>query len=473
MSSKNGVSFYESVERSFEKAAQHTNLSRGLLEQIKACNAVYQMRFPVKIGNEYQVIEAYRVQHSQHRLPTKGGIRYSMAVNQDEVMALAALMSYKCAIVDVPFGGAKGGVKINPKTYTTSQLQRITRRYTTELVRKKFIGPGIDVPAPDYGTGSREMAWILDTYMQLNQGEIDAVACVTGKPVTQNGIRGRTEATGRGVFYGLREACSYEEDMKKLGLTKGIAGKRMVVQGLGNVGSHTAMISQNEGDVIITGIAEYEGSIHKEDGIDIEALLKHRKETGSILNFPGATNLPTREAALELDCDILVPAALEQVITKENAPRIKAKIIAEAANGPVTPDAEEILLEKGCLIIPDMYINAGGVTVSYFEWLKNLSHMRFGRMEKRFDHNTYENLVNLVEKMTGKRVAQKERDFLTKGADEQDLVRSGLEETMVTAYQQFHSIWRRRKKVKDLRTAAFINAIDKIASDYLNMGIFP
>ncbi len=473
MSGKNGVSFYQSVERSFDKAAQHTNLSRGLLEQIKACNAVYQMRFPVKIGNEFKVIEAYRVQHSQHRLPTKGGIRYSMAVNQDEVMALAALMTYKCAIVDVPFGGAKGGVKINPKTFTPRQLERITRRYTTELVRKRFIGPGIDVPAPDYGTGSREMAWILDTYMQLNQGEIDAVACVTGKPVTQNGIRGRTEATGRGVFYGLREACSYEDDMKKLGLTKGIAGKRMVVQGLGNVGSHTAMISQKEGDVIITGIAEYEGSIHKEDGIDIEALIKHRKETGSILNFPGATNLPTREAALELDCDILVPAALEQVITKENAPRVKAKIIAEAANGPVTPDAEEILLEKGCLIIPDMYINAGGVTVSYFEWLKNLSHMRFGRMEKRFDHNTYENLVNLVEKMTGKRVAQKERDFLTRGADELDLVRSGLEETMVTAYQQFHQIWRRRKKVKDLRTAAFINAIDKIASDYLNMGIFP
>jgi glutamate dehydrogenase (NAD(P)+) len=474
MSQGNGYSFFESVEKNFEKAAAHTNLPKGLLEQIKACNAVYQMKFPVKVGNEYQVIEAYRVQHSHHRLPTKGGIRYDMGVNQDEVMALAALMTYKCAIVDVPFGGAKGGVKINPKIYTPRTLQKITRRYTTELIRKNFIGPGIDVPAPDYGTGSREMAWIADTYATFKHGELDAAACVTGKPVSQNGIQGRTEATGRGVFYGLRTACSYKKDMAELGLESGIEGKTMVVQGLGNVGYHTARISIEEGGVKLIGVAEFEGSIHKADGIDIDALMRHRKETGSIMDFPGAKNLPDRAAALELECDILVPAALERQITIKNAANIKAKIVAEAANGPVTPEAEEILQAKGIMVIPDMYINAGGVTVSYFEWLKNLSHMRFGRMEKRFDSNSYDQLVSLVEQMTGKKVNDKrERELLTRGADEIDLVRSGLEETMITSYEQFHSIYKRRKNITDLRTAAFVCAVQKIGSDYISLGIFP
>lgn len=466
-------SFFKSVERNFDKAAAHTGLHKGLLEQIKVCNAIYSMRFPVKIGNEYQVIEAYRVQHSHHRLPTKGGIRYSEGVNQEEVMALAALMTYKCAIVDVPFGGAKGGVKINPKNYTENQLERITRRYTTELIRKNFIGPGIDVPAPDYGTGQREMAWILDTYSTFKHGELDAVACVTGKPVSQNGIKGRTEATGRGVFYGIREAMSFAEDMKPLGLTTGAAGKTMVIQGLGNVGSYTGLISQQEGDVKIIGIAEFEGSIYNENGIDIQKLLDFRKETGSIIGFPGSKTLKDRYAALELECDILVPAALENQITIANAKNIKAKIIAEAANGPITSEATDILNAKGIMVIPDMYINAGGVTVSYFEWLKNISHSRFGRMEKRFNSNTYENLVQLVERMTGKNVGEMERMILTKGADEVDLVRSGLEETMVTAYQQIRELKKKRKKIEDLRTAAFVNALNKISSDYENLGVFP
>jgi len=466
-------SFFKSVENYFDKAAAATNLPAGLLNQIKACNAVYQMRFPVKIGNNYEVIEAYRVQHSHHRLPTKGGIRYAMSVNQDEVMALAALMSFKCAIVDVPFGGAKGGVKINPKEYSVNTLQKITRRYTTELIRKNFIGPGIDVPAPDYGTGSREMAWILDTYTTFKNGEIDAVGCVTGKPVNQNGIRGRTEATGRGVFYGLKQCLSYADDMKKIGLTTGTEGKTMAVQGLGNVGYHTASISSKEGGMKIVCVAEYEGAIHCKDGLDIDAVMKHRKETGSILDFPGAKNLKNRDLVLEQDVDILVPAALEQVITGKNAKNVKAKIIAEAANGPITPDAEEILLKKGIVVIPDMYINAGGVTVSYFEWLKNLSHMRFGRMEKRFNQNTYENLVDLVQKSTGKTVGKKERSILTRGADEIDLVRSGLEETMVNSYEQIRDILKRNKKAKDMRSAAMVNAIKKIGNDYISLGIFP
>lgn len=466
-------SFFEGVEKNFDKAAKHTNLPSGLLEQIKGCNAVFRMNFPIKIGNDIEVIEAYRVQHSNHRSPTKGGIRYSDGVNQDEVMALAALMTYKCAVVDVPFGGAKGGVKINAREYTEEQLEKITRRYAAELVRKNFIGPGMDVPAPDYGTGPREMAWIMDTYAALNSGEIDAAGCVTGKPVSQNGIQGRTEATGRGVFYAVREACSHEEDMQALGLSTGLEGKTMVIQGLGNVGSYAGKISQDEGGVKIIGVAEYEGSIHKEDGIDIHALLEFRAKTGSIIGFPGSTTLEHRASALELACDILVPAALENQINSDNAEDIKAKIIVEAANGPVTPEAEEVLLAKGCLIIPDMYANAGGVTVSYFEWLKNLSHMRFGRMQKRFESNRYELLVDLVLKMTGKELNAGERKLLTFGADEVDLVRSGLEETMITAYNGIRNTWKAKPEIKDMRTAAFVYAIEKIGSDYTALGIWP
>jgi glutamate dehydrogenase (NAD(P)+) len=472
MSIKN-VSFFKSVERNFDKAAHFTGLPKGLLEQIKACNAVYQMHFPVRINGEYQVIEAYRVQHSHHRMPTKGGIRYSMSVDQDEVMALAALMTYKCALVDVPFGGAKGGVKIDPKRYTDYQLERITRRYTTELVHRNFIGPGIDVPAPDYGTSSREMAWIYDTYQTLKNGELDAAACVTGKPITLNGIRGRTEATGRGVFYGIREMLSIEEDMQKIGITKGIAGKRIVIQGLGNVGSYTGLICQNEGDARIIAVAEYEGAIYNEHGLDMAALIQHRKDTGTIMTFSGGKPLENRQVALELDCDILIPAALENQITIENAPRIKAKIIVEAANGPVTADANDYLVKKGVIIVPDMYINAGGVTVSYFEWLKNLSHVRFGRMEKRFEHNAFEKLVNAVEKYTGKTIDAREKSILTKGADEIDLVNSGLEETMITAYHTIRDTWKANPKIEDMRTAGFVSAIGKVGSDYMNLGIFP
>ncbi len=471
--SEKQASFYESVERNFDKAAGFTGLPKGLLEQIKVCNSIYQMNFPVRIGNGFQVIEAYRVQHSHHRLPTKGGIRFSHHVNQDEVMALASLMTYKCALVDVPFGGAKGGVKISPRKYTPEQLEKITRRYAVELVRKNFIGPGVDVPAPDYGTGSREMAWILDTYQQLRNGELDSAACVTGKPVHQNGIQGRTEATGRGVFYGLREMLSYPEDCKAMGMTPGIEGKTMVIQGLGNVGTYTGSISIKEGGVKVIAVSEIEGTIINEKGIDIDKLVKYRKNKGSIIGFPGTKKLDKRDDWVAIPCDILVPAALESQINKSNAKRVKAKIIAEAANGPVTANAEEILLKKGIVIVPDMYLNAGGVTVSYFEWLKNLSHVRYGRIEKRFDHNAYSNIVALVEKTTGKKVSQKEKTFLTKGADEVDLVRSGLEETMVTAYAQIREVYKRKKKVEDLRTAAFVSAINKVASDYMTLGIFP
>lgn len=474
MKKKDNLSFYENVQRNFDKAAAHLSYPKGILEQIKECNAVYQMRFPVKVGNKIEVIEAYRVQHSHHRLPTKGGIRFSHHVNQDEVMALAALMTYKCAIVDVPFGGAKGGVKISPREYSVEALEKITRRYTVELIRKNFIGPSNDVPAPDYGTGEREMAWILDTYSTFKNGsEIDAAGCVTGKPVHQNGIQGRTEATGRGVFYGLKEMCDDKDMMKELGLDMGIAGKTMVIQGMGNVGSFAGLISQKEGDVKVIGVSEIEGTIHDPNGLDMEKLIKYRKKNGTIIGFGKSKALKVREDWVSLECDILVPAALESQIHKGNAAKVKAKIVAEAANGPVTSEAEDILNKKGVCILPDMYLNAGGVTVSYFEWLKNLSHMRFGRMEKRFNQNTYNKLLNSVEDLTGKSVSARDRAMLIKGADEVDLVRSGLEETMINSYQQFIQIYKRRKNITDLRTAAFVCALNKVANDYTTLGVFP
>jgi glutamate dehydrogenase (NAD(P)+) len=473
MSENKEYSFFQSVERSFDKASKFTSWEQGILEQIKACNSIYSMRFPVKMDDGHiEVIEAYRVQHSQHKSPCKGGIRFSMAVNQDEVMALAALMTYKCAIVNVPFGGAKGGIKISPRSLSTYELEKITRRYTSELVKKNFIGPGIDVPAPDYGTGEREMAWIVDTYQSLKPGEIDAAGCVTGKPISLGGVRGRKEATGLGVFFGVREVCLMEDIMKKQGLTVGIENKKVVVQGLGNVGYHSAKFFRENGAIVVS-IAEFEGAIFNEAGLNEEEVFQHRKKTGSILNFPGATNLKNSGDALELACDILIPAALENVIDKNNAPNIKAKIIGEAANGPLTPEADDILAAKGVLVIPDMYLNAGGVTVSYFEWLKNLSHVRYGRLEKRFTENANINILHQIEELTGKKVTESEKEIIAHGPDEIDLVHSGLEETMINATREIMDIWKANPSIPDMRTAAYVCAINKVGTSYAELGIFP
>jgi glutamate dehydrogenase (NAD(P)+) len=468
-----GSSFLEQVNAAFDRAAGYTQHAPTLLANIKACKNLFYTSFPIKRDDgTIEVIHAWRAEHSHHKLPTKGGIRYALAVDADEVQALAALMTYKCALVDVPFGGAKGGIRINPKTYSIGELERITRRYVFELVRKNFMGPGLDVPAPDVGTSSREMAWIADTYTQLRPGELDALGCVTAKPVSAGGIRGRTEATGRGVYYGTREACGVAEDMKALGLTAGIAGKRVVIQGLGNVGYYAARYFQ-EGGAFVVGLSESEGAISNPQGLDIEQVMAHRRERRSIMDFPGATNLARREDALELDCDILIPAALERQITAENAPRIKAKIVVEAANGPTTQEADEILTKRSVMVIPDAYVNAGGVTVSYFEWVKNLGHVRFGRMQKRFEQGAYGRLLEAVEGVTGRKFTSDEIERVTHGASEEDLVNSGLEETMIGAYQPIRQEWKERRGQVDMRTAAMIVAIDKVALSYEQLGIFP
>jgi glutamate dehydrogenase (NAD(P)+) len=465
-------SFFDTVNSYFERAAALTEYPRGLLDQIKVCNSVYAFQFPLRRDGTLEVISGWRVQHSHHRLPVKGGVRFAPEVGEDEVKALAALMTYKCAIVDVPFGGAKGGVRIDTKRYSVEELEQVTRRYTAELIKKNFIGPGTDVPAPDYGTSSREMAWIADTYQAFNPGQIDALACVTGKPVSQSGVRGRVEATGRGVYYGLREACDDADDMKALGLSRGLDGKRVVVQGLGNVGYHSAKFCQ-EGGAVIAALAERDAAVVRQEGLDVDAVWRHLHETGSIRNFPGAQTLVPTNLALELECDILIPAALENQITAGNAPRIRAKIVAEAANGPTTADAEKILLDRGVLIIPDIYLNAGGVTVSYFEWVKNLSHVRFGRLAKRFEEASFDRMLRAVERNTGKSFGDAERRVIVHGPDEIDLVNSGLEETMIGAHQQIRDLARRDPRITDLRTAAFLSALNKVATAYLEMGIFP
>ena len=465
--------FEDTVNFYFDRAAGFSNYPKGLLDQIRACNGVYSFQFPVRHPDGHiEVLRGWRAEHSHHKLPTKGGIRYSAAVDESEVKALAALMTYKCAVVDVPFGGAKGAVQVDAHKCSVEQLERITRRYTHELVKKNLIGPGLDVPAPDSGTGEREMAWIVDTYMALNTGQLDAMACVTGKPVSEGGIHGRKEATGRGLVYALSEVCSQAKDMKALGLSVGLDGKRVIVQGIGNVGYYTAKFCRERGAQVVA-IAVPEGAILNPEGLDEDAVAEHRKRTGSILGFPGATSIPHSADALELDCDVLVLAALENQVRADNAARINAKIILEGANGPVTAEADEIFRGKGTLVVPDIYANAGGVTVSYFEWLKNLFHVRFGRLERRHQAATELRFLRAIELATGKAFSDADRAVLVQVPDELSIVNSALEETMVVAYQEIRETLRRKPALQDLRTASFFNAIGKVAQAYLDLGIFP
>ena len=459
------------VSAQFDKAAAQLELPDGLLKQIKATNSIYFVQFPVKFGERYEMFFGWRAEHSHHRKPLKGGIRYSELVDQDEISALAALMTYKCAIVNVPYGGSKGGIAFNPRKYTPEQIERITRRYTAELIKKNFLGPGVNVPAPDLGTSEREMAWIADTYDAFHPGGIDNLACVTGKPVTQGGVRGRKEATGRGVVFGVKRALEAPADLG-LKLLPGLADKKIAVQGFGNVGYHVAKFMVEEGAKVI-GVGEWDGGVVDERGLDIDALAEHRASTGSITGFPGSQALKDPKAILEVPCDVLVPAALENQITLENADRVEAKVVAEAANGPTTIGAEEVLQRRGIPLIPDIYLNAGGVVVSYFEWGKNISHMRYGLMEKRLEVNNTQSLLAAAERLSGRQLSKEHRESLFVIPDEGHLVVSGLEDKMIEAYDEIRSAVRMRNGVPDLRTAAYVVALQKIARSYLELGIFP
>ena len=463
--------FSKSVDLMFDRAADLVDISPGLREKIRVCNATYTTRFGVRLRGEIHTFTGYRAVHSEHMEPVKGGIRYAPSVNQDEVEALAALMTYKCALVDVPFGGSKGGLCIDPGDYSTEELEQITRRFAAELIKRDLIHPAQNVPAPDMGTGEREMAWIADQYLQVRPTDIDAKACVTGKPVSMGGIAGRTEATGRGIQYALREFFRDSDDVARAGLSGSLEGKRILVQGLGNVGYHAAKFLSQQDGAIITTVVERDGAVTAESGIDVDALRSWIQENGGVTGFPGAEAVTSPETALEVECDILIPAATEGVIHAGNASKICAPLIIEAANGPVTAEADQILRKKNCVIIPDLYANAGGVTVSYFEWVKNLSHMRFGRMQRREQEARNELIIrelDALSKSLGNAWALSEsfRDEFKAGANEIDLVRSGLDDTMRKAFQEMRAVLQEKDGVNDFRTAAYLVAIEKIAESY-------
>jgi glutamate dehydrogenase (NAD(P)+) len=463
--------FLDSVNRMIDEAVSRLDLPDGLAEQIRVCNSVYHVRFYLRLRGRYEMFEGWRATHSEHRLPAKGGLRFAMSVDAEEVEALAALMTFKCAVVDVPFGGSKGGLKIDPRAWDRDEMERIVRRFTIELERKGYISPSQNVPAPDMGTGEREMAWIANTYRTLHPEDIDAEACVTGKPPEMGGIRGRVEATGRGVQFGLQEFFRHENAVRAANLEGGLAGKRVIVQGLGNVGYHAAKFLEEEDDVCIVAIIDRDGALVDESGLHVEDVHQHMLENGGLAGFPNSRQSSAQHVAdgavlLEHDCDILIPAALEGQITEENAGRIKARVIAEAANGPVTFEADQMLRDAGHVLIPDMYLNAGGVTVSYFEWIKNLSKMRFGRMERRMVETRSTALVDTFEAMVGSEVPANLASRLRSEVDELNLVRSGLDDTMRTAYQGMHDVWQGRSDVPDLRIAAYLIAIEKIAHYY-------
>lgn len=463
-----GKEFLKSVDQIFDKAAEVLKIPAYLANQIKSPNATYKVNFGVKIKNKINTFTGFRCVHSDHLEPVKGGIRYSLVADQDEVEALAALMTYKCSLVDIPFGGSKGALIIDPNIYPKQDLERITRRFAQELIKRDLINPSQNVPAPDMGTGEKEMAWIADEYKRLNPTDINSSACVTGKPINKQGIAGRTEATGRGVQFAIREFFRHEKDKKLVNLSGTIEGKKIIVQGLGNVGYYAAKFLSEEDGAIIVAVIERDGAILNDKGIDIVKLKKHILKRGGVKGFKGYVS--NGRKVLEKGCDILIPAAMEGVINKDNAKNILAKVIVEAANGPITYEADNIL-RSNKVIIPDLYANAGGVTVSYFEWVKNLARIRLGRLHKREEENKLINLINTIESITGTEVNKAKKKIILKGADEIDLVRSGLDDTMRQAYIDISYKFHASKQIKDFRISAMSIALQKIVRSYDTLGI--
>lgn len=468
--------FLNSIEVNFKKATKYIQelygkdfLSDDLAEQIMMANSTYLVRFGVRLRGQIYTFTGFRSVHSDHFEPVKGGIRYDILVNHEEVEALAALMTYKCALVEVPFGGAKGGLIINTNEWKVEELEKITRRFTQELAKRDLIHPSQNVPAPDIGTGEREMAWMADEYKRLNPTDLNAWACVTGKPVNKGGISGRTEATGRGVKFALKAFFENDKDVSKTGLTKGLKGKKIIVQGLGNVGFYAAYFLSTEDKAVVTHVIERDGAVIDKNGIDIQSLKNHLITKGTIRGYRGFVE--SGSEILEESADILIPAAMELVINKDNAERIQTPLIIEAANGPISSEADDILQKKGKIIIPDLYANAGGVTVSYFEWIKNLSRIRLGRLQRRAQEGQMSNLIDGLEVMTGKKFPSEYRSNATHGMSELDLVRSGLEDTMMETYKAMSELWNSKQGVPDLRTAAMIIAVKRIVQSYSSLGI--
>ena len=467
----NSQTFLKDVNLMFQEAADLISMEECLVNKISVANSTYITRFGVRLKGKMHTFEGWRSVHSNHPSPAKGGIRYASYANLDEVEALAALMTYKCALMDIPFGGSKGALKVDPQEWSGEELERITRRFTQELVRHEFLSPSQNVPAPDVGTNETTMMWMADEYRRLRPNDINGSACVTGKPLAMGGIEGRIEATGRGVQYSIQAFFGEEIDRAKTKLPTTLEGSKVVVQGLGNVGYHAAkFLSEEDGCKIIT-VIERDGVVRNSDGLDVDALRKHISETGGLRGFAGGVHSLDGTDALTDECDILIPAALEGVITEENAPYLRTKLIVEAANGPITFKANDILRKLGVIIIPDLYANAGGVTVSYFEWVKNLTHIPFGLMERRRDEKGHRVLAQSLERMTGSQFPQEDANSFLEGAREVDLVRSGLEDKMRSAYLEMSSLWNTDKNIPDLRTAAYIISVKRIAAIYKALGI--
>ena len=467
--SKQSETFLASVEKTFETAADLLDLEPGLRHKIKVANSTYTVRFGVRLRGKLNTFTGYRSVHSEHIEPVKGGIRYSLLADQDEVEALAALMTYKCALVEAPFGGSKGALVIDPNAWEADELEKITRRFTQELAKRSLISQAQNVPAPDMGTGEREMAWMADEYKRLNPQDLNPWACVTGKPVHKGGIRGRVEATGRGVQYALQEAFRHPKDIEIAGMKGTLEGKKIVVQGLGNVGYHAAKFLSEEDKSVVIAVLERDGAIVDDSGIDIEKLHAHIAEYGGVRDYPGYQEDSMQY--LELECDILIPAAMEGVITKDNAEQIKAKMIIEAANGPITFSADKILRDRGCVIIPDLYANAGGVTVSYFEWVKNIGKIRFGRLQRRQEERKTKLMVAAIEEMVGKPFPQDTLEEIVAGSTELDLVRSGLDDTMREGYRVISEKWHSDERIPDLRIAAMMISLERVVASYRSLGI--
>ena len=462
--------FLNSTNKLFDQALSYTEISPDLAKRIRVSNSTYTINFGVKLRDEIHTFTGWRSVHSEHFEPAKGGIRYDINASQEEVEALAALMTYKCAIIEVPYGGSKGALKINPKDWTKSEIEKITRRFAQELIKRDLIHPAQNVPAPDVGTGAEEMAWIADEYRRIYPTDINALACVTGKPIQKGGLVGRSEATGRGVQYIIREFFRHEEDYLKAGFKGGLKDKKVVVQGLGNVGYHAAKFLQEEDGCSIVCVMEHNGAILNPDGLNVKKIKQYQSEHGSFEGCSEGKFETNTSECLTMKCDILIPAAKENVIDKTNAEGIQAKLIVEAANGPITFEADGLLNDRNITIIPDIMANAGGVAVSYFEWIRNLRHIRFGRLEKRRNAFQFDTLISAIEIMTGKEMPEKFKEQFIEGANEIDLVRSGLDDMMREAYQKIRESMI-ENDIPNLRTAAYKVALDRIAESYDSIGL--
>ena len=463
--------FLSDTTKYVNKALKYSDLSDGLANKIITCNSTYVVRFGVRLKGKIFTFEGWRSVHSEHMEPTKGGIRFDIDTHAEEVEALAALMSYKCAIINVPYGGSKGGLRINPAEWDENELEKITRRFAQELIKRDLISPSMNVPAPDIGTSSREMAWIADEYRKIHPSDINGAACVTGKPASKNGLVGREEATGRGVQYIVREFFKNPELLKLTKLDNDLANKSFILQGFGNVGYNLAKFLTEDDGLNLIGIAEHNGGIFNEDGINVEHAKKYFIKNNSFQDYPKATYIKDSSLLLKRNCDVLIPAARENVITEKNADEISANLIVEAANGPISYKANQILNKKKIFVIPDILANGGGVAVSYFEWVKNLRHIRFGRLEKRRNQIQLNNLVEAIEAMTGKSMPKQYKEKFADGIEEIDLIRSGLDDMMIDGFQSVKKEFLENEKIPDFRTAAYKAAIEKIALSYDFIGL--